>query len=303
MNFVGEEHGNGRCHYQVGTTVCILCNVSHLCHHLPHLTVAPDMWNKHRGDHLRRLSFGSSDCTDGGSLDTKQRDPAIHMFAIASNYEAFALTVYSLLAGLHRRDILKQKEIHVRQRQFCKPNFPLIIVSAAAYSALPAAEMCFTSVRQIFGFRLADRDFEFTAHLRTNEAIKCVAPVYWDQTKMGVTSRSTHKLELRKLIGWVLMPPLTNILHRTLVVWLLGAIVAGVGVHSGGVRYQVREAASVCAICFVFLRSVFKVYAAACFGLVLVPLVSHHDDGLTCVLSFVVQRYFLRLHDAGFPGN
>ena len=31
----------------VGTTVCVLCNVSHLFPHLPlHLTVAPDLWNK-----------------------------------------------------------------------------------------------------------------------------------------------------------------------------------------------------------------------------------------------------------------
>ena len=66
MSFVGEEHGNGRCHHRVGTTVRILCGVSHICTHLPpHLTVAPDMWNKHRGDQLRRSSFGSSDCTDG----------------------------------------------------------------------------------------------------------------------------------------------------------------------------------------------------------------------------------------------
>ena len=117
----------------MGTTVRILCNVSHLCPNLPpHLTVAPDMWNKHRGGHLRRSSFGSSDCVDGGSLDTKQRDAAIHTFAIASSYEAFAFTTYSLLAGLHRRDMLKQKAIHACQRQLCKPNLLLAIVSMVA---------------------------------------------------------------------------------------------------------------------------------------------------------------------------
>ena len=50
---------------------------------------------------------------------------------------------------------------------------------------------------------------------------------------LALTSRLTHKVEFRTLVGLVLMPPLTDILPKTLVVELLGAVVAGVGVAWG----------------------------------------------------------------------
>ena len=49
---------------------------------------------------------------------------------------------------------MKQKEIHVRQRQYCNPNISLTIASMAACSAVAVAEMWFITVRQFFGFRL-----------------------------------------------------------------------------------------------------------------------------------------------------
>ncbi|KAF9784076.1 hypothetical protein BJ322DRAFT_893128 [Thelephora terrestris] len=46
-------------------------------------------------------------------------------------------------------------------------------------------------------------------------------------------SRSTRQRAFMKLFAWVSMPPSTDILHRTLVVGLLEATVAGVGVGWG----------------------------------------------------------------------
>ena len=61
--------------------------------------------------------------------------------------------------------------------------------------------------------------------------------VYRDQTNGGLTFRSAHPtpptVKTRKLLAWVPMPPLADILHRTLVVGLLGMTVAGVGVGWG----------------------------------------------------------------------
>ena len=51
----------------MGIVACILCNVSHSCLHLyhPHLILSLDMWDQHRGYHLRCSSSGSLDRPDG----------------------------------------------------------------------------------------------------------------------------------------------------------------------------------------------------------------------------------------------
>ena len=77
----------------------------------------------------------------GDSIDPKQRDAAIYSLAIASNYGAFTFAVCASLAGLLWRDILKQKGIQVRKWQFCKLNFPLVVVSMVASCAVIIGEM------------------------------------------------------------------------------------------------------------------------------------------------------------------
>ena len=58
------------------------------------------------------------------------------------------------------------------------------------------------------------------------------ASVCRDQTNTSLTFRSvhrTHQPQSRKHSFFISMPPLADILHRTLVLGLLGATVAGVG--------------------------------------------------------------------------
>ena len=77
----------------------------------------------------------------GDSLDPKERDAAIYSLAIGSNYGVFKFTICASLAELLWRDILKQKGIHIRQWQFCKLGFPLIVVSMVASSAVLIGEV------------------------------------------------------------------------------------------------------------------------------------------------------------------
>ena len=70
-----------------------------------------------------------------------KRDAAIYSLAIASNYGALTFTICASLASLLWRGILKQKDIHVCQWQFCKPNLPLVVVSTVASSAVIVGEM------------------------------------------------------------------------------------------------------------------------------------------------------------------
>ena len=78
----------------------------------------------------------------GDSLDPEEREAAIYLLAIGSNYRAFMITICASLAGLLWRDILGQKEIHVRQWQFCKLNLPSVVASMVVSSAVLVGEMC-----------------------------------------------------------------------------------------------------------------------------------------------------------------
>lgn len=65
----------------MGIIACILCNVSrHLLRLDPSLIVPQDMWDQHRGDHLRRSSSGSLDRPDGRFYRSKTKRRR-HLFA------------------------------------------------------------------------------------------------------------------------------------------------------------------------------------------------------------------------------
>lgn len=63
------------------------------------------------------------------TVDRRTRDGAIYALAIGSNYGAFTLTFSASLAGLLWRQILHQKGIHVRARQFLLLNLPVSFVA------------------------------------------------------------------------------------------------------------------------------------------------------------------------------
>lgn len=77
----------------------------------------------------------------GQSIDPKTKDAAIYALAIGSNFGAFTFTFSASLAGLLWRDILRQKGIQVRQWQFCKLNFPLVITAMVAACAVLVGEL------------------------------------------------------------------------------------------------------------------------------------------------------------------
>ena len=96
-------------------------------------------------------------------------------------------------------------------------------------------------------------------------------------------------------LAWVLMPPLADILHRTLVVGLLGVTVAGVGVgwavHKDTLR-RGQGSSSVFAICYVLLHSGPVVSNDVCpesFSFCSCHCVHCCGNGLICV-RFILQR-------------
>ncbi|KAH8103520.1 hypothetical protein BXZ70DRAFT_736053 [Cristinia sonorae] len=66
------------------------------------------------------------------SLDPRTRDGAIYALAFGSNYGAFTLTFSASLAGLLWRQILRQKGIRIRARQFLVLNLPIAFVAMTA---------------------------------------------------------------------------------------------------------------------------------------------------------------------------
>ncbi|KAM5544968.1 hypothetical protein V8D89_001079 [Ganoderma adspersum] len=63
------------------------------------------------------------------ALDPRERDGALYALALGSNFGAFTLTFSASLAGLLWRQILRQKGIHVRGRQFLLLNLPISFVA------------------------------------------------------------------------------------------------------------------------------------------------------------------------------
>ena len=61
---------------------------------------------------------------------------SIYGLALGSNYGAFTLTFSASLAGLLWRQILRQKGIHVRARQFLVLNLPISFVAMLVASAV-----------------------------------------------------------------------------------------------------------------------------------------------------------------------
>ncbi|KAI5119577.1 hypothetical protein M0805_006462 [Coniferiporia weirii] len=66
---------------------------------------------------------------------------SIYALAIGTNFGAFTFSFSASLAGLLWRDILRQKGIIVRQKQFALLNLPIIGVAAVAAAAVLVAEM------------------------------------------------------------------------------------------------------------------------------------------------------------------
>ena len=69
-------------------------------------------------------------------VDPRTRDGAVFALALGSNYGAFTLTFSASLAGLLWRQILREKGIHVRARQFLLLNAPIAAVAMAASSVV-----------------------------------------------------------------------------------------------------------------------------------------------------------------------
>lgn len=74
-------------------------------------------------------------------LDPRTHDGAIYALALGSNYGAFTLTFSASLAGLLWRQILRQKGIRVRARQFLVLNFPIAFVAMLASMSSLVGEM------------------------------------------------------------------------------------------------------------------------------------------------------------------
>ena len=74
--------------------------------------------------------------TSNVSVDKRTRDGALFALALGSNYGAFTLTFSASLAGLLWKQILLQKGIHVRARQFLLLNLPVSFVAMLCSSAV-----------------------------------------------------------------------------------------------------------------------------------------------------------------------
>lgn len=79
--------------------------------------------------------------SSGTTVDPKVRLGSIFALALGTNFGAFTFSFSASLAGLLWRDILRQKGIIVRQRQFALLNLPIIGVSIATAAAVLVAEV------------------------------------------------------------------------------------------------------------------------------------------------------------------
>ena len=74
-------------------------------------------------------------------LNVRTRDGALYALALGSNFGAFTLTFSASLAGLLWRQILRQKGIHVRGRQFALVNAPISVVAMCVGCAVLVGEV------------------------------------------------------------------------------------------------------------------------------------------------------------------
>ncbi|KAL5534598.1 hypothetical protein ACEPAG_1061 [Sanghuangporus baumii] len=86
-------------------------------------------------------SSASSDTT----VDSKVKLGSIFALALGTNFGAFTFSFSASLAGLLWRDILRQKGIVVRQRQFAMFNLPIISVAVVSAAAVLVAEVYVTA--------------------------------------------------------------------------------------------------------------------------------------------------------------
>ena len=74
-------------------------------------------------------------------LDTRTQDSALYALALGSNFGVFTLMFSASLAGLLWRQILRQKGIHVRGRQFALVNAPVSVVAMCVGCAVLVGEV------------------------------------------------------------------------------------------------------------------------------------------------------------------
>ncbi|OBZ69579.1 hypothetical protein A0H81_10097, partial [Grifola frondosa] len=90
----------------------------------------------------RVLQIWRSSAASGGmTLDPRTVDGAIYALALGSNFGAFTLTFCASLAGLLWRQILHQKGIHVRPKEFLRLNLPISFTAMLVSSGILTAQI------------------------------------------------------------------------------------------------------------------------------------------------------------------
>ena len=78
---------------------------------------------------------------DAARPSQREQYGAVYALAVGSNFGAFTLTFSASLAGLLWRQILRQKGIHVRGRQFALVNAPISVVAMCVGCAVLVGEV------------------------------------------------------------------------------------------------------------------------------------------------------------------
>ncbi|KAL5518613.1 hypothetical protein ACEPAH_296 [Sanghuangporus vaninii] len=87
----------------------------------------------------------ASSASSGTTIDPKVKLGSIFALALGTNFGAFTFSFSASLAGLLWRDILRQKGIVVRQRQFAMLNLPIVGVAVVSAAAVLVAEVYVTA--------------------------------------------------------------------------------------------------------------------------------------------------------------
>ena len=97
------------------------------------------LWAQSPDPHSHSHTHSHSGAQAGLTAGT--RDGALYALALGSNFGAFTLTFSASLAGLLWRQILRQKGIHVRGRQFALVNAPVSVVAMCVGCAVLVGEV------------------------------------------------------------------------------------------------------------------------------------------------------------------
>lgn len=78
---------------------------------------------------------------NGAPINSRLRTGCIYAVSIGSNFGAISFSFSASLAGFLWRSILRQKGIHVSQKQFAIQNCPILAVAICAAAAVVIAEI------------------------------------------------------------------------------------------------------------------------------------------------------------------